>query len=128
MLKNGLKDLNLEAINLNLVSFFLQDGMADPSNNKNYEISNACRRGNLKLIKLLLADPRVNPTDVVCLAVDMCIDSNQSKALLLLLKDKRFLETSNMDILQGIYEKYKGSHVKAMAILKRFINKHGENK
>src|SRR3989304_5945772 len=48
---------------IEVVKLLLQDPKVDPSDQNNYAIRLASRKGHVEVVKLLLQDSRVNPSD-----------------------------------------------------------------
>lgn len=74
-----------------ILKLFLDDGRLDPGFQNNTAIFRACEQGYFENIKLLLADPRVNPVDpnmeISCFKVAFL--NNDLKSIKVLLKDPR---------------------------------------
>ena len=77
----------------NIAKLFLENIHCDPSSPSNYVIYKAVRYGCIDIVKILLADHRVNPA--IGSIFDCAIDNNRVSIVELLLADKRINPSNN---------------------------------
>lgn len=83
----------IESNNLNVINDFLSNGL-DPTIDSDYAIKKACENGFVKIVKILLADNRINTNTHPSLLVSAAYNDD-SQMMELLLEDPRIKITCN---------------------------------